>query len=677
MKSSAKPEAVPALEARLSLIERSLSSDPAQAERLAAELLTAVPGHPMALLFQGIARRLMGNPAAAMEVLTPLCRSVQDAPLPHLQLGLALRESGENASAVRSMRRAVAIKPDFSDAWLALADLLTAMGEKKGADQAFGTYVRHAARDRRLLEPAAHLRENRTAEAEALLRNHLERHPADICALCMLADVAQRHARLDNAEALLKKCLDLAPGYRLARHNYAVVLLRQERPVDALREADRLLADEPRNADVQHLRAAILLRLGDYEEAIEVLESILDEHPEEPGVWSSLGHALRTVGRLEQCIDAYRKAVALAPAFGEASWNLANLKTYRITDAELESMRRQLEKTDLRSEDRIHFNFAIGKALEDRAAFSESFRYYAEGNRLHRRSIHYVADELAEHVRRSLAIFTPAFFAERTGFGLVSTEPIVIVGLPRAGSTLVEQILASHSAVEGTMELPYIVDIAKQLAARAAGTGGAGYPDMLAGLDEGEFRGLGQTYIERTRDRRKRDTPYFTDKMPNNFAHLGLIQLILPKARIVDVRRHPLACGLSLFKHRFASGRHFSYSLEDVGRYYRDYVELMAHFDAVLPGRVHRIFYETLVEDTESEVRRLLEHCGLPFEESCLNFFDNRRAVSTPSSEQVRMPIFRDAVEHWRNYEPWLGPLKAQVGSLADAYPGVPDNLPG
>ena len=666
----ANPQAAEDLRARLSLVERLLSTDPARAEAQAAELLAAVPGHPMALLFQGIARRLLGNPAAAVEILSPLCERWPDAPLAHLQLGLALRATGANELAVQSMRRAVSVKADFSDAWLALADLLTSLGDAPGADQAFAAYAMHAARDPSLAEPAAALRENRTAEAESLLRRHLERHPNDVCAQSMLAEVALRHARLDTAEALLKRCLELAPSYRLARHNYAVLLMRQDKPVDALREADRLLAEEPANFSFHNLRAAVLLRLAEYEEAAKAYEQALREQRDQPRVWASLGHVLRTVGRREQAIAAYRKAIALAPDFGEAYWNLANLKTLQISDSELESMHAQLRKADLATEDRIHLHFAAGKALEDKRAFAESFRHYDAGNRLRRQALRYDADAFTDLVKRSKGLFTAAFFAERTGWGASSAEPIFIVGLPRTGSTLVEQILASHSAVEGTVELPNITATAKALADRAGGP--AKYPDVLASLREEECRELGQAYLEGTRVQRKRGTRFFIDKMPNNFAHLGLIHLILPSARVVDVRRHPLACGFSLFKHLFAHGQHFSYSFEDIGRYYRDYVELMAHFDAVLPRRAHRVMYESLVGDTESEVRRLLEYCGLPFERACLNFFENQRAVSTPSSEQVRRPIFREALDHWRHYEPWLDPLKAQLGPLVDVLPSGP-----
>jgi tetratricopeptide (TPR) repeat protein len=674
---SAKSQAAEDLQARLSHIERLLSSDPALAEAQAAELLGAVPGHPMALLFQGIARRLMGNPASAIEILGPLCESQPDAPMPHLQLGLSLRETDDNESAAQSLRRAVAIKSDFSDAWMALADLLTAMADTAGADKAFGMYIRYSSRDPRLLEAAAALGENRTAEAESLLRSHLDRHPTDIVALCMLADVldrvSDRYDRLSEAEALLKRCLELAPGYTRARHNYAVVLLRQNRAPAALQEIDGLLVDEPKNPDFRKLKAAILVRLREYEGSIRICEGLLDEDPNQPTVWTSLGHMLKSIGRRDGCVEAYRKAIELVPQFGEPYWSLANLKTYRITGPELESMRLQLNKSDLSEVDRTHFHFAMGKALEDRGEFAESFRNYAEANRLRLKNNPYNAQELTDHIRRSKALFTTEFFAERAAHGAGASDPIFVLGLPRSGSTLVEQILSSHSAVEGTMELPDIAAIAKSLDKSKTGPDEEKYPEALASMDQGTLRKLGDSYIEQTCVQRKLDRPYFIDKMPNNFAHVGLIHLILPNACIIDVRRHPLACGLSLFKEHFARAQNFSYSLEEIGLYYRNYVEIMAHFNAVLPGRVYRVIYESLVNDTETEVRRLLEYCGLPFEESCLNFYENKRPVSTASSEQVRTPIFRDGLDHWRHYEPWLDPLKAQLGSLVETYAGAPD----
>ncbi len=335
-------------------------------------------------------------------------------------------------------------------------------------------------------------------------------------------------------------------------------------------------------------------------------------------------------------------------------------------------MRAQLERSDLTQEDRFHFHFALGKAAEDAKEYADSFGHYATGNRLRQEAVPYDGDTITENVRRSRALFTPDFFAARRGAGSPAPDPIFIVGLPRSGSTLVEQILSSHSAIEGTMELPDVVGIVKELSGRHRRSEVSKYPEVLESLEPDALRELGERYLQQTRVQRKTDAPYFIDKLPNNWAHVGLIHLILPNAKIIDARRHPLSCCFSGFKQHFARGQNFTYSLADIGRYYADYVALMAHYDAVLPGRVHRVFYERMVDDTESEVRRLLDYCGLPFEDACLRFYENDRAVRTASSEQVRQPIFRDAVEHWRNYEPWLDPLKAALGPVLDAYPAAP-----
>lgn len=671
---SSNPENSAGNQARLADIEQLLNSNPALAEQRAAEFLAAVPGHPMGLLLRGIAYRLLGEAAAAIDILSPLADGHPDAPLVHLQLGLALHESDRNAAAVQSMRKAVAANPEFGDAWLALADLLTSIGEFGEADTAFMEYVRSSTQDPLLQAASAALRANRVGEAETLLQGQLDQHPNDIAALCLLADVADRHDRMIDAEALLSRCLELAPSFLRARHNYAVVLLRQNKTAAALEETDRLLLQEPGNPDIRKLRAAILVRLREYDESIALCEDLLEEDPNQPTVWTSLGHMLKSVGRREDCIQAYRKAIALAPHYGEPYWSMVNLKTLQFTDAELESMRGQLSGSTLSAGDRIHFNFALGRTLEDRGEYAESFRFYDEGNRLRRINKPYHAEELTDYVRRCKMLFTETFFAGRTSWGAEIPDPIFILGLPRSGSTLVEQILASHSTVEGTMELPEISAIAKSLDDWSAGDqGDKKYPEILADLESDTLRELGEAYIEQTRIQRKSGTPFFIDKMPNNFAHIGLIHLILPGARIIDVRRHPLACGFSLYKEHFARAQNFSYDLKDIGRYYLNYVDLMAHFDKALPGRVHRIIYESLVTDTEKEVRRLLEYCDLPFESACLDFYKNERAVSTASSEQVRSPIYTSGLDHWRNYEPWLGPLVEVVGQVAESYPAVPN----
>jgi tetratricopeptide (TPR) repeat protein len=436
-------------------------------------------------------------------------------------------------------------------------------------------------------------------------------------------------------------------------------------------EVERLLDVDPAHPAYRNLKAAILVRVGDYEQAIDIYRAVLADRPEQPKVWMSLGHALKTVGRVAESILAYRTSIAKLPTLGESYWSLANLKTFRFADGDIAAMRARLAG-ELSEEDRFHFEFALGKALEDAADFEGSFRHYAEGNRLRRALIDYDPDDLSDQRRRAGRLFTPDFFARRAG-GHPASDPIFVVGMPRSGSTLVEQILASHPLIEGTMELPDLPTIARRLAGRKLKGEASRYPEALADLTEEERRALGQEYLDATRIQRKTDRPFFIDKLPNNFAHAGLIHLILPNARIVDVRRHPMGCCFSCFKQHFARGQGFSYDLDEVGRYYRDYVGLMAVFDGALPGRVHRIFYERLIADTEGEVRRLLEHVGVPFDDACLRFHETRRAVRTPSSEQVRQPIFSDGMDQWRSFDPWLDPLRDALGSVLTCYPETPD----
>ena len=529
--------------------------------------------------------------------------------------------------------------------------------------------ARTATRDPRLREAADALAANRLAEAEQRLRAHLHAAPADVNAMRMLAEVAARLGRLDVAEDLLARALELAPGFRAARQNRAVVLHRNNKPAQALAELERLLADDPHNAGLRNLKAIVCSQLGEYDTAIAVYAGLLDEYPERAMLWLSYGHTLRIAGRSDESIAAYRRCIALERGFGEAWWSLANLKTLRFDATDIEAMRAELARGDLDEEHRLHFEFALGKALEDRADYAGSFRHYAAGNRLRRRAVPYDATAATGRTRRAIATFTREFFAARAGWGCPAADPIFVVGLPRSGSTLVEQILSSHSAVEGTMELHEVIAMARSLR-REAAAGGADtdYHAHLATRDAAALRALGEQYLARTRVQRKTAAPFFVDKMPSNFEHVGLIHLMLPNARIVDVRRHPLACGFSVFKQHFARGQHFSYDLADIGHHYRDYVRLMAHFDAVLPGRVHRVIYERMVEDTEAEVRRLLAYCGLPFEAGCLRFFDSNRPVHTASSEQVRRPINRDGIDHWRHYDAWLAPMREALDEVLETW---------
>ncbi|MGH8138735.1 MAG: tetratricopeptide repeat-containing sulfotransferase family protein [Steroidobacteraceae bacterium] len=671
MSSTAAP--VGTIDVALAHATRLLASKPDLAAEQATEILKVAPGHPGASLLLGMAQRLGGHPDSAVEVLEPLARAQPRWAAAHYELGQALSQLERRDTAILALRRAVALKPDMTDAWRALGDQLTVAGDAPGADAAYAQHIKTSTRDPRLLAAAAALCENQIPEAEALLRAHLKRYPTDVAAIRMLAEVAARLRRYQDSETLLARCLELAPSFTAARHNYAVVLHRQNKPAAALREIDALLALEPRNPGYTNLKAAILARIGEYGQSIELYESVLAAHPLQPKIWMSYGHALKTNGRETDSIAAYEKSIDLLPNLGEAYWSLANLKTVRFTPAQMDAMRLQLARTELADEDRFHLHFALGKALEDAADYAGSFEQYALGNRLRRAGIMYSPDEMSAHVRRSKSLLTADFFARRSGHGHESQDPIFIVGLPRAGSTLLEQILSSHSQVEGTMELPDIPAIAKSLARIADRSEAAKYPEALAHLSAQECRTLGERYLAATRIQRKTPAPFFIDKMPNNFAHIGLIHLALPNARIVDARRHPLGCCFSAFKQHFARGQNFTYSQEDLGRYYRDYAELMAHFDAVLPGRIHRVIYESMIEDTEAQVRRLLAYCSLPFEAACLRFYENDRAVRTASSQQVRQPIFRGGIDQWRHYEAWLDPMKAALGTVLGSYPRAPE----
>ncbi|HEY6924881.1 MAG TPA: sulfotransferase [Steroidobacteraceae bacterium] len=666
------PEPVGSMEVALAHAARLLARKPDLAAAQALEILKAAPHHPRARLILGAAYRITGQTPTALEVLEPLSREHPESAPVHLELGIALSEGGRGSDAIAALRHALELKPDSPDGWRLLADQLDAQGDGPAADQARARYLKAANQDPRLMEAAAALVQNDLPVAEARLRNHLQSYPTDVAALRMLAEVAGRLRRYVDALPLLEKCLELAPSFDAARHNYAVVLNRVGKAAEALPHVEKLLAKEPRNPGYRSLEAAVLVNVGDYSKSIAVYEMVLAEFPQQARLWMSYGHSLRTAGRQADSIAAYRRAISLEPTLGEAWYSLANLKTFRFEDADVAALHAALQNERLSDDDRLHFEFSLGKALEDAQQYESSFVHYSRGNSLRARAHFYSAAENSTYVQRAQALFTREFFAARAGSGVPAPDPIFIVGLPRAGSTLLEQILASHSQVEGTMELPDIPQIAREIAGTERDDPETGFLPALAALSAAQLRALGERYLDGTRVFRKAGAPFFIDKMPNNCLYVGLIHLILPNARIIDARRHPMGCCFSCFKQHFARGQNFTYGLEDVGSYYRDYVRLMAHFDAVLPGRVYRVFYERMIEDTEAEVRRLLAHCSLPFEAGCMAFYNNERAVRTASSEQVRRPIFREGMDHWRHYEQWLNPLQAALGPVLDAYPDVP-----
>jgi len=561
----------------------------------------------------------------------------------------------------RAMLRA---SPGSADAYRMLGRALRAAGDDTGAERAELDAIKASTRDRTLISAATALLDNELAVAERILRPHLHAKPTDVAAIRMMAELAGRLGRNSDAENLLRRALELAPGFAAARSNLATVLYRQNRPADAIAELDRLMEGDPENFAHRNLKAAALGRIGGYEEAIGLYEEVLARFSDQPKIWMSYGHVLKTVGRQADSIVAYRRAIAIAPSLGEVWWSLANLKTVKFSDADIVAMKTALGR-DLGEEDRFHLHFALGKALEDAREFEASFDHYAKGNAQRKAMLDYDPEDISKQARRGEALFTPEFFATREGWGCPASDPIFILGMPRAGSTLIEQILASHPMIEGTMELPDLPAMAMRLGGRKRISEESTYPECLIELDPGELAALGEEYLERTRIHRKSDRPYFIDKLPNNWMHVGLIQIVLPNAKIIDARRHPLDCCFSNFKQHFARGQGFTYSLDDVGRYYADYVRHVAAFDAALPGRTHRVFHEDVIDDTEREVRRLLDFVGVPFDAACLRFFENERAVRTASSEQVRRPVNREGVDAWQPYEPWLQPLNPRSATCS------------
>jgi len=642
-------------------------------------VLAAAPDRLDARLLLGAALRRAGDAAGAVKVLRPLTQANPNVWGLQFELGAALATLGETAPAIAALRRATDLNPKSPLAWHALGDQLAIAGEGRAAEAAQARELPGSVHDGVLGKGVRALLEGDLAQADPILNGRFGLHPTDVAAVRLLADAAMRMGSFSAAEALLRPVLDVAPAFMPARQAYAVVLLIRNEPQAALVHLDRLVEQAPETALFLSLRGSARLQVGDYDGALLDLETSLGKDPDQPRAWLSYGHVLRTIGRREACIDAYRQGLKRQPTLGEAYWSLANLKVVRFDAADLAAMRDALTQPDLNDDDRAHIHLSLAKALEDERQFETAFGHYAKGNALRRAMSPYDWKANRDYVRRNIETFTESFFRERAGAGDPSPDPIFVVGLPRSGSTLVEQILSSHSLVEGVSELPDLIAIATRVSARPATAEGDGqspsrgaegqppgshYPAMLASLPPETLAELGREYIERTRVHRKLDRPFFIDKLPSNFMQLGLLHLILPNAKIIDARRNAMACCFSGFKQNFARGADYSYDLGDLGRYYVDYLDLMGHFDQALPGRVHRVHYEALIADPEVEVRRLLAYCGLQFEPSCLRFYESSRPVRTASSEQVRQPLFTEGLDHWKNFEPWLEPLRLALGPM-------------
>lgn len=562
-------------------------------------------------------------------------------------------------------RRSIRANPRDANAYRALGRALRRLGADTDAEEAELAAIDVSQRDPEISRASQALVAGDLPTAERLLRAVLARGPDDAAAARMLADVALQAGHVADAEKLARYALNLAPAFAYARYTLAAAVDRLGRPAEAAEELRKVAGPFAKQPTFLALKAGTLEKLGETEAAIAAYRELADASPQDSAAWISLGNLLRIEGDQNGAVDAYRSALNNSASNGEAWWSLANLKTFRFNDDDVAAMQAALTDTGLPEDQRAQLHFALGKALEDRGDADRSFRQYRQANAICLRTSRYDPAASSRLIREMERVFTTQFLASHARDGCMAADPIFIVGLTRSGSTLIEQILASHSQVEGTGELPEIILAAKGLEQSRPGgaaTGWRNYPGVLRDLAPIDFRHLGETYLSRTRADRKTTRPFFIDKMPNNWFHLGLIRLILPNARIIDARRHPLACGFSNFKQYYAVGQEFTYDLEHLGGYYRDYVRLMTHFDRVSPGAVYRLLYERLLTDPEGEIRKLLNFLGLPFEEACLRFYETKRSVRTVSAQQVRRPIDASQVEHWRRFERWLGPLKRALG---------------
>ncbi len=634
----------------------------------AQALLAAAPDHRDLLLIAAIAARYLGRIQEALETLERLEAVKPWFSRLYEERAMCYVGMKDAPKAIENLLIAVNINPGLPVSWRMLEGLYRLTGDMEQARTAAAHVALLADMPPEVVRATSLFSDGDLEPAEQIVRAFLQKHGDHVDAMRLLARIGIAHDALDDAELLLEGVLAMAPDFRAARSDYAHTLLKRQKPQQAEPHIEQLLALDPINLDYRTLAATAAVALAQHDKAIGIYREMLTENPAawDPHLW--LGHALKTVGRTGEAIEAYRAAAAARPNFGDAYWSLANLKNYRFADDEMTRMIEHEAAGTTNAEDRWHLCFALGKAFEDHDAPAEAWRHYERGNALKRAASRYAPEIFETNTREQIRVCTPAFFEKRSGWGDPRPDPIFILGLPRAGSTLLEQILASHSQVEGTLELGDIQRVVLELQGRGPSESHTPrYPAALADLTAETFARFGATYLADTQVYRS-GKPFFIDKMPNNFRHIGLIHLMLPNAKIIDARREPMACCFSNLKQLFAQGQEFTYGAEDIARYYRTYLDLMRHWDEVLPGRVLRVQHEDIVDDLEGGVRRMLDYCGLPFEPACVEFHKTERSVRTPSSEQVRQPIFRDSLDQWKKYELWLEPLKAALGDAVERY---------
>ncbi len=605
----------------------------------------------------------------AEEAEAKLREAIADAPTfakPHEDLGHLLVQTNRAQDAVPMLERATHLDPSLEKAWFTLGRALAMLGRGAEADVAFERCFALSPERRLMALAAEHQKEGRYEEAEHLYRRILRHNPKNVDALRLLALVAARAERADEAETLLEKAIALAPDFIAAIIDLGRLCKEQDRYGEALECFDRAIAADPGNVQALYLRGATLAPASFTQEAIDAYQKCLALRPGHIGALLGLGHVLKAVGRYQEAVDAYSACIRQVPDSGETYWSLANLKTYRFDDATVADMERRAAGPDISVSSQVNFLFALGKACEDRGDFEQAWHFYRNGNTRQRAQVSYDPVQTEAMNDRLVRVFSAEFLHSQRGVGLADPAPIFIVGLPRSGSTLLEQILASHSQVEGTSELPYLGRVATWLNRNRAD--GINYPEAVRELSPANFEALGSHYLEYARMHRRSDAPRFIDKMPNNFPSVGFLSLILPQAKIIDARRHPLDACLSCYRQLFAKGQAFTYDLTEIGEYYLQYQRMMDHWSEVLPGQVLTVQYEEVVSDFEAQVRRLLEFCGLPWQDACLRFYESERPVRTPSSEQVRQPIYDRSVGHWRNFSAHLDELVEVIAPIRERY---------
>jgi len=645
--------------------------DFAQALLVTQALLAARPHHRDALYMAAVSLRYLKRIPEALTTLEELEKWHPRFSRLYQERGYCFVAQRDAPRAIEAFESALRLNAALPASWNRLEALYRLIGKPADAERAAAQSRRIAAIAPEVVAAEGLFSEGDLADAEEIVRRYLQsKNPLDPDGMWLLAKIGMKLNILDDAEVLLETVLKIKPDDRVIRHDYAIVLALRHKHQRALEEVGKLLAADPKNRAFRTTHAAILMGLGRHDAALPLYREVLAETPHDPDLHLSIAHALKTLNRSHEAMASYRAASALRPSYGEAYWSFANLKKYPFTDEEVATMRVEEERAQIELPDRYHLCFALGKALEDRGQYEAAFRYYERGNALKKSETRYKPGSIEYNTRLVQQTFTGEFFATRRGWGCQSPGPIFIVGLPRSGSTLIEQILASHSQVEGTMELSNIPRLVQSLQGRDNYDSYKKFWDQyiaaISTRGADEFRRDGAEYLAETQIYRVEGKPFFTDKNPNNFRNIGLLQLILPNAKIIDARRGAMACCFSNYKQLFATGQEFTYSLEDLGSYYRWYIELMEHWDRVLPGKVLCVQHEQLVDDLEANVRRILDFCGLEFEPACLEYWKTERRIHTVSSEQVRRPVSREGIDQWRHFEPWLGPLRQALGALAD-----------